>query len=363
MLKNIVFVLITILVFFLLLEGIFRLIYPFWYKKHEKEILEEETNFYKRDPVLGWTLTPDFEGERDIHSKKYYYKTNSLGIRDKDYPFKKPESVYRIICLGDSITEEGLSNEAAYPKLLEKKINAGFSLDRRAEVINAGIVDYGIEQEYLFLKERGLNYKPDMVILGYFLNDGRGFVPSKAIFLKGFKNILGKSRFLYMLDKMIMKYRIKYQYKIWEKDREQLWRPVFNAEDWRNDKKVRYKLIELSKKDWGLAWTQKGWERTEYFLNKISTLSKSKNFKFVVLAFPITLQLYADASDSYMFLPQERLSQYCRDNKIILIDLLPYVKKYKEEGVFYDHCHHTPFGLELISQALYDSIKDEISEE
>lgn len=360
--KKVFFTLITILIFFCLAEIVSRLIYPFWYKRYKQQILEEEAvDKYMRDPVLGWILTPNFKGSLSTKDKISYHKTNSLGLRDEEFPFEKTKSTFRMICLGDSITEgSAVDYDKTYPKLLEKKFK-DYSSEIKIEIINAGIGDYCIEQEYILLKERLLKYHPDMVILGYYLNDARGFVPSKAITFKGYRDLVNKSRFLYLIDKAIMKYKIKYQYKLWEKDRCELWEPVYKKGEWRADKEIRHNLISLSERDWGLAWTAKGWKKTEAYLDMFLSLSKRNEFKFVVVCFPVTVQLYADESDSYMFIPQERLRNYCQDKGINFIDPLAHLKKFKESEVLFDQCHYTDFGLGVIAGIIHNSLKNEIN--
>lgn len=364
MIKKIIFALIPLIFFLSLLETAARIIYPFWYKKFQKDIQLEESSFYRHDPVLGWRMIPNYEETRHINNVPTHYKTNSLGFRDREFTFEKPKGTYRLICLGDSITEGmAVDNEKAYPKLLEAILNKDRGEKTRYEVINAGVVDYGTDQEYIFLKEIGLKFNPDMVMLGFFLNDGRQFVPSKAIYFnsKNLDNFISKSKFLYLLDRMIMKYKIKYQYKKWEKNRHEFWMPLYKTDTWRTNKDDRYKLIKLSERDWGLAWTDKGWQRCKMFFDKFLELSAKDNFKFVIVAFPIDIQLYADKNDSYMFLPQEKLKVYCQEHKIPFVDMLPIFKKYSAKEVLFDYCHPTPLGLELTTKAIYETIKNEIS--
>lgn len=118
------------------------------------------------DKELGYRLKPN--SERRIINQ--IIKTNSDGLRDKEYD-KKGNNTFRILILGDSYTF-GLGNklEDTYVKLLEKKLNS-FNPDVNFEVINAGIFGYGTYHEaYLFDKIKN-KYNPDIVILQYYLND------------------------------------------------------------------------------------------------------------------------------------------------------------------------------------------------
>jgi lysophospholipase L1-like esterase len=89
---------------------------------------------------------------------------NSHGLRDHERDWPKPEGVYRVLCLGDSIPfgwEVRL--EDASPKLLEARLQAGG--DRPYEVINAGVLGWDLPIELAYLEDIGLQYEPDLVIV------------------------------------------------------------------------------------------------------------------------------------------------------------------------------------------------------
>ncbi|MCZ6672608.1 MAG: SGNH/GDSL hydrolase family protein [Verrucomicrobia bacterium] len=102
-------------------------------------------------------------------------KINSQGLRDHEYPISKDESTFRILVLGDSMTFGwGAEFDATYPKVLEQMLNdeqKDSSAFQRYEVINAGVGNYNTVQEVTYFKERGIQYNPDMVLLGFYLND------------------------------------------------------------------------------------------------------------------------------------------------------------------------------------------------
>ena len=98
---------------------------------------------------------------------------NSQGLRDYEYPLQKPPGVYRILMLGDSTTFGwGVALSDTTAKILERELNAqnipGYS---RFEVINSGVGNYDTVQEVTYYKTRGRDFHPDLVVLGYFIND------------------------------------------------------------------------------------------------------------------------------------------------------------------------------------------------
>lgn len=90
--------------------------------------------------------------------------TNSLGMRDKEYKVQKEAGVYRIVVLGDSITMYG-----KYTDFLEEILNNKQKV--RFEVWNCAIGGQGIKEYYYNLIHRALRFNPDMLIIGFCLND------------------------------------------------------------------------------------------------------------------------------------------------------------------------------------------------
>jgi lysophospholipase L1-like esterase len=103
---------------------------------------------------------------------------NQYGLRDYAYPIHKPQSVFRIIVIGDSIGF-GYCNESStlkiddtFPKVLERDLSKrSLGHYRRVEVINLSVSGYDTEQEVEFLRTKGLALQPDLVIVAYCLND------------------------------------------------------------------------------------------------------------------------------------------------------------------------------------------------
>jgi lysophospholipase L1-like esterase len=102
--------------------------------------------------------------------------TNSFGLREGERSKAKPPGTYRIVALGDSITMGwGVAQDMTFPAQLERMLNAkppkGFPQGQRYEVLNLGVGNYNTVQEVMRLKNLGLAFNPDLVILGYFIND------------------------------------------------------------------------------------------------------------------------------------------------------------------------------------------------
>lgn len=98
------------------------------------------------------------------------FRINSMGIRsDREYSFRKLPGTVRIVGLGDSFTqgyEVGLGDTYLY-RLEEMLTTRGFPV----EVVNLGVSGHGTAEELIMLREFGLRFDPDVVILGFFQND------------------------------------------------------------------------------------------------------------------------------------------------------------------------------------------------
>lgn len=116
--------------------------------------------------ILRYVPAP---GSRDV---------NDYGIRDRDYAFEREPGVYRVVVLGDSIAfgfctlDAPLPPRATFAKVLESRLRADpLPGHTGAEVINLSVSGYDSLQEVEFLREKGLAFAPDLVLVGYCLND------------------------------------------------------------------------------------------------------------------------------------------------------------------------------------------------
>lgn len=97
-------------------------------------------------------------------------RTNGRGIRaDREIPYEKPAGTCRILLLGDSLLvgyEVDLEDSFAY--LLERRLQAeGY----HCEVVNLAVSGFGTAEMLVTLREEGLKYLPDLVVLSSHVTD------------------------------------------------------------------------------------------------------------------------------------------------------------------------------------------------
>jgi hypothetical protein len=130
--------------------------------------------FFLSDPVRGQRLASNYDG----WFAGVPAHTNALGFRDtREYSLAKSPGTFRILVLGDSVTfGHGALYETSYPYLLEQRLRE-WRPDVAWEVWNLGVPGYNTAQELAYLNEVGGQYRPDLVIVGFFLNDFSGHDP------------------------------------------------------------------------------------------------------------------------------------------------------------------------------------------
>lgn len=119
----------------------------------------------KYDPIMGWVNKPlKNEGihfELD-HNRFFHVQHNSLGLRGKETTYEKPRGVRRVLFVGNSsFWGYGVSNDEVFTEVLQK------NLPPAIEILNGGTTGYGLDQQYLWLRQEGLKYHPDVVFFGF----------------------------------------------------------------------------------------------------------------------------------------------------------------------------------------------------
>ncbi|HTR60586.1 MAG TPA: SGNH/GDSL hydrolase family protein [Candidatus Binataceae bacterium] len=128
--------------------------------------------FFIGDPYTGWTNRPGTSGVW-IWEGNAPVTINSQGLRDREHAVPKPPGTLRIAVLGDSFAAAfQVSQSDDFCSVLERTLRSCQSLGGRTpEVINFGVNAYGTGQELIALEHRVWRYRPDIVVLAYYVND------------------------------------------------------------------------------------------------------------------------------------------------------------------------------------------------
>lgn len=98
------------------------------------------------------------------------FVTNNRGFRNnEDIQYDKAEGELRVISLGDSHTQGyKIRQEYTFSSVIERYLR---KQNYQATVINAGVAGFSTAEELVFLENEGFKYKPDVVVLGFSIND------------------------------------------------------------------------------------------------------------------------------------------------------------------------------------------------
>ena len=328
--------------------------------------------FFHRPGATGWIHTPEFSSHVQI---------NSRGLRDREIDPIKPPGVFRLLLLGDSFVEGAqVPLDDTVAKRLEAELNA--TTGPRVEVVNAGNAGFGTAQELLFLEHEGHAYKPDLVVLVFFVDndlpdngyavslerkldtsrrpffvpDGRGGLQLRPILapaadpLAGFKAGLRRVSLLYNVGENLV-----------------LTREARDQENQQIGKNRPTYLVEPPP-EW-----QEAWQVTEALIGRARDTSRGLGAEFLLVIAPSSYQV---SDDAWRWLvggatqdrnrryerevPNRRLAEIASRTDVPILDLLPSVRAAAAEDVplyFLDDGHWTSEGHAVGAKALADYVR------
>ena len=142
---------------------------------------DTDPSYKLEHPVLPWVMKPNSES---VSLLGHTITINSHGLRDFEYAYQKPESTFRILVLGDSVTfAYGQDAKDGFARVLEMRLNAVKDKKyAKVEVINAAHNGFNILDEYNYLRLYGLKYSPDALVVG--VNNSDFTTESLSIIIK-----------------------------------------------------------------------------------------------------------------------------------------------------------------------------------
>lgn len=124
----------------------------------------ERAEFWAYDDSLGWAHKKNQAGRFNHPDFSVQVRINSQGLRDDEYPLSRTGKK-RMLILGDSFGWGfGVEHDEIFCEILESK-------HPDWEIINASVSGYGTDQEFLYLREKGIRFRPDVVLLLFSEND------------------------------------------------------------------------------------------------------------------------------------------------------------------------------------------------
>jgi hypothetical protein len=266
---------------------------------------------YVHDPQLIHRMVPN----QTAYTHSFPVHTNSFGLRDREFSAVPLPGTFRILCLGDSLTfGAGVASEDTYPKQLELLLNSDRS--GKYEVINAGVSAYDTWQEVDYFKRDGLQFQPNLVVVGVYANDivprpekvrpviddsGSPRRPGLAgYFTDRWIHLLKRSRLLLVL-------RGRYT-------------SLMNRFSPSPEYQQQVALLNGSDD----SFLARGWKEIDASFRELSTLSRQNGFRVVLVIFPMVEQLvHRYPHSSYPAKVKSFADQY----RIPYLDMTPVFEK------------------------------------
>lgn len=326
-------------------------------------IFDKDIMVWRYDPILGYSFVPGVHIKRNQNKlfPGIEIKINSQGIRENfDIPDKKEEKEFRILIIGDSNTfGYGVNLKDSYPKQLEVFLREDEKVREtnfNYRVINAGVPGRNIEELKKFVFHYALNFKPDLLILGLFINDiepsyfivsGGKDVRRPPFYPSEFNQPLIGGRILpESIKEILRKYSKIYLY--FESTYSNL--RFFLGLDKPNDylKKEFSDLKHLSSND---PLVIKKYEIMMQDILKIQRFLDLHNIKFLTIILPFRSQVeIKEASDNI----QTNLTKFFKKNEIMFVDLLPNLKENKNRNLYLPNDGHpNKLGHQIIAEVIY----------
>jgi lysophospholipase L1-like esterase len=156
----------SLVIMLILMELIIRLM-PYKYNYKADSHFYEPIHRYSNAREVMYELVPNsgFEDSNNLWHVPIHI--NSYGFRYRDFTLEKARDDIRVLVLGDSVTfGPGVEENKTYTLLLEQMLKKR-NETRQYEIINTAVVGYSPIQEAYFLKARGLEFKPDVIFIGF----------------------------------------------------------------------------------------------------------------------------------------------------------------------------------------------------
>src|SRR5438552_1890478 len=119
-----------------------------------------DTVYFSKRSITGRHTSP---GEFD-----YIFHTNSRGLRSPEIQYER-NSKPRILCLGDSFTFGiGASDDRSWPAMVAQQFA---SEGTPVEVVNGGVMGWGLAEYLIWLEREGRRYNPDLIVVGVHAGD------------------------------------------------------------------------------------------------------------------------------------------------------------------------------------------------
>jgi hypothetical protein len=268
-----------------------------------------------------------------LHEFKQEVTFNEHGMRDRPRSLAKPEGTFRILVVGDSFMEAlQVAYDDSFPSLLEAGLRA--KLKRPVEVINAAVSGWGQDDQLFYLREYGLAFKPDLVLIAMTThNDLLDNLRERFHTLEQGTLVTRPTTRMPESDFRIL------QLKGFFASHSHLWQLMRKVKHL-GETRILAKLLNdhvtrLIHRNPDASQLARAWHLTFALLRGIQDAGGASGADTVVMLIPLRIQLHQDALDAFRAAaamapsdveidkPQLEMGRFGRRSGIEILDLLP----------------------------------------
>lgn len=304
-----------------------------------------DRNPYVRHASLHHVHRPNFEGRWD----GTWYATNSLGLRGPELPpVGEQDDHFVVAALGDSCTfGKGVVDSDTWPRQLERALYGEIPDGRVPVVANLGVNGYSADDYLEVLEEMGPALSPDVVILGFNLND--------------FPNVIKKADAQVFHEKK----NLRASMPTWLRDGlgqlalGRFLRATYYELNESRDRANAERLAAGTQDD--SPENQERLQRVQAALEKLFAEAEQQETRLLVFLFPYESQVYQDAFNDQ---PVRWVEGICQDSDVPFVDVLtPFRDQARQPDspeLFLrgDRYHPSPLGYRIVADELVAALRE-----
>jgi lysophospholipase L1-like esterase len=325
--------------------------------------LSEE--FFIENPIGtgSYRLKPDLKIQRRIGAASFDFHTNSRGMPWREVNVENSQNKLRIAFVGDSFVFGCCASrpENSFVSTFDRK------LDSKYEVLNFGVVGYGLADEKLLIQEEVLQFKPKYIVLAFY--NGNDFSDTflsispngkllgvhgrspgdRADIATNFTTTQKRTRAI----TNTATFRLLNQLLMTREDPRNIFGDANRFDSWVFWSRRNYPPV-----------AQKARELSLHVLNDIVNSCSRNQIQIVVVTIPYVNQVYAPEMITTEFdfhLPQMYLEDFLKGRDTLYFDLLPPLRDYFQrtghEIYLRGDGHFNDEGHQLVGNLLLDYLK------
>ena len=279
---------------------------------------------YIADDEIGYLLAPN----QNLRRMGNQIQINQYSMRSEAIAEAKPDSLFRVLLLGDSIVNGGWWTDQQ--EILSASLARELTSDTNSvQVLNASANSWGPRNELAYLKRFGL-FKSQVLILVINTDDLFATAPNASV--------VGRDR-NYPDQKPLLALTEAYE------------RFIAKPKPFPNQKQEKGDRVGLNLQ--AIREIKAIAQRLAY-----SETAETENTQFILAMTPLLRELGETGPRDYEQKARNRLQEFTNQEQITYIDFLPIFADFPQpEFLYRDHIHLSPQGNHLVSETLAKSLQ------